>query len=207
MNTKFKLRWKPLFEFCVAGILTVPISVKSICLIIQPAVRRINDSHCLELSCFLKRICNTRMYIQILLKIYRSDTEIISTLCPKLYSSRHFQGQLYHCVSSVQPKHKGQMSNTNVDRVWTLVNSDRRLGVRLIAKKRAHKFLAKKIHYKKGPSTSFTRFSPWFLALSKIKNSLKGQRSADIPDIQHNVKLLRGIPGKQFSRTIISRSA
>jgi hypothetical protein len=35
-----------------------------------------------------------------------------------------------------------------------------------------------------------------FWLLSKLKNSLKEQRFADIPDIQHNVKLLRGIPEK-----------
>jgi hypothetical protein len=37
------------------------------------------------------------------------------------------------------------------------------------------------------------------LALSNIKNALKGQRFADIPDIQRNVTtLLRGIPEKMF---------
>jgi hypothetical protein len=36
------------------------------------------------------------------------------------------------------------------------------------------------------------------LALSKIKNALKGQRFADISDIQHNVTLLRGIPNNDF---------
>jgi hypothetical protein len=63
INTKFMLAWMPLSDFRaidVAEILAVSVSVKSICLIIQPAVRSINDSHCLELSCFLKRICNTQ---------------------------------------------------------------------------------------------------------------------------------------------------
>jgi hypothetical protein len=96
INTKFILRWKPLSDFRVtdvAGIVAVSVSVKSICFIIQPAVRRINDSHCLELRCFLKRICNTQD-IYTLLKIYRSDNEMISILFsmisilfPKLHSS------------------------------------------------------------------------------------------------------------------------
>jgi hypothetical protein len=57
------------------------------------------------------------------------------------------------------------------------------------------------IHYKNGPSTLFTRLSPLrFLALSKLKkNALKGQRFADIPDIQRNVTtLLRCIPENDF---------
>jgi hypothetical protein len=38
-----------------------------------------------------------------------------------------------------------------------------------------------------------------FLALSKIKkNTLKGQRFADIPGIQCNVTLLRGISENNF---------
>jgi hypothetical protein len=32
----------------------------------------------------------------------------------------------------------------------------------------------------------------------KLKNDLKRQRSADIPDIQRNVTLLRGIPENNF---------
>jgi hypothetical protein len=38
-----------------------------------------------------------------------------------------------------------------------------------------------------------------FLAVSKIKKTLKGQRFADIPDVQSNVTtLLRGIPEIDF---------
>jgi hypothetical protein len=33
-----------------------------------------------------------------------------------------------------------------------------------------------------------------FWLFPKLKNALKGQRFADIPDIQHNMMLLRGIP-------------
>jgi hypothetical protein len=36
------------------------------------------------------------------------------------------------------------------------------------------------------------------LALSRIKNFLKGQRFADIPDIQRNAMLLQGIPENDF---------
>jgi hypothetical protein len=39
---------------------------------------------------------------------------------------------------------------------------------------------------------------PASLVLSKIINALKGHRFADIPDIQQNVTLLLGIPGKGF---------
>jgi hypothetical protein len=36
------------------------------------------------------------------------------------------------------------------------------------------------------------------LALSNKKNALKRQRFADVPDIQHNVTLLRRIPENNF---------
>jgi len=55
------LRGKLLSDFGVAAVaelLAPPITVGSICLIMQPAVRRTSDSHCLELSFFLNRICN-----------------------------------------------------------------------------------------------------------------------------------------------------
>jgi hypothetical protein len=55
------LRWKLLSDFgiaTVAELLALPITVGSICLTMQPAVRRTSDSHCLELSFFLNRICN-----------------------------------------------------------------------------------------------------------------------------------------------------
>ena len=59
----------------------------------------------------------------------------------------------------------------------------------------------KELRYDNGPFTLFNWLSPLqFLALSKIKkNALKGQRFADLSDIQRNVKtLLRGIPGNDF---------
>jgi hypothetical protein len=37
-----------------------------------------------------------------------------------------------------------------------------------------------------------------FWLFPKLQNSLKGQRFADIPDIQRNVTLLRGIPENDF---------
>jgi hypothetical protein len=37
-----------------------------------------------------------------------------------------------------------------------------------------------------------------FLLFPKLKNALMGQRFADIPDIQRNVTLLRGIPENDF---------
>jgi hypothetical protein len=38
-----------------------------------------------------------------------------------------------------------------------------------------------------------------FWLFPKLKNALKGQRYADIPDIQHNVTMaLRGIPDNDF---------
>ena len=55
------LRWKLVSDFGVATLAelsAMPITVGSICLIMQPAVRRTSDSHCLELSFFLNRICN-----------------------------------------------------------------------------------------------------------------------------------------------------
>jgi hypothetical protein len=51
------------------------------------------------------------------------------------------------------------------------------------------------------------------LALSKLKNALKGQKFADIPDIPSDMTLLQGIPENDFqarfssSDTIISQSA
>jgi len=53
----------------------------------------------------------------------------------------------------------------------------------------------------------------YFWHLPKLKNAQKGQRFADLSDIQHNIKkLLRGIPQTIFkivsgSGTIVSRSA
>ena len=52
-----------------------------------------------------------------------------------------------------------------------------------------------------------------FWLFPKLKSALKGQRFADLSDIQRNVKtLLRGIPENDFktvsgSGTIVSRSA
>jgi hypothetical protein len=37
-----------------------------------------------------------------------------------------------------------------------------------------------------------------FWLFPKLKNALKGQRFADIPDIQRNMTLLRGIQEKDF---------
>jgi hypothetical protein len=37
-----------------------------------------------------------------------------------------------------------------------------------------------------------------FLLFPKLKNALKGQRFADIPDIQCNIMLLQGIPENYF---------
>jgi len=64
----------------------------------------------------------------------------------------------------------------------------------------AHEAHGLELHYKNGPSALFTRLSPLrFLALSKIKISLKVQRIAYLCDIQRNVKtLLRGIPENDF---------
>jgi transposase len=59
-------------------------------------------------------------------------------------------------------------------------------------------FLAKKSNTK----TVHPHYSPdlardfWFFP--KLKNALKGQIFADIPDIQRNVTLLRGIPENDF---------
>lgn len=49
-------------------------------------------------------------------------------------------------------------------------------------------------------STLFTWLGqPWSCLFQKLKNALKGQRLADIPDIQHNVTLLLwGIPENNF---------
>lgn len=62
------LRWKLLSDFgvsTVAELLALPITVGSICLIMQPAVRRISDSHCLELNFFLNSICNIKTVLEI----------------------------------------------------------------------------------------------------------------------------------------------
>jgi histone-lysine N-methyltransferase SETMAR len=65
---------------------------------------------------------------------------------------------------------------------------------------RVHKFLAKNSitkmdHPPHSPDLALCGF--WLFP--KLKNALKGQRFADLSDIQHNVKtLLRGIPENDF---------
>jgi hypothetical protein len=56
---------------------------------------------------------------------------------------------------------------------------------------RVREFLAKKFITKSTPSILFTSLSPTqFLDLYKLKNVVKEQRSAVIPDSQRNVTLL-----------------
>jgi hypothetical protein len=45
-------------------------------------------------------------------------------------------------------------------------------------------------------STTLVPCDIWFF--QKIKTALKGQRFADIPDVQHNVALMAGIPVNSF---------
>jgi hypothetical protein len=112
---------------------------------------------------------------------------------------------------SGQPK--THRTGANVDRVRTFVRSDRRLGVKLIAEElrqmtrnnvdftlRVCEFLAKKYIAKIDHppySPDLAHCDLWIFP--KLKNALKGQTFADIPDIQRNVTtLLRGIPENDF---------
>jgi hypothetical protein len=60
---------------------------------------------------------------------------------------------------------------------------------------RVREFLAKKSITKMDHPSYSSDLAPCdFWLFPKLKNTLKGQRLADIPDIQRNVTLLRGIP-------------
>jgi hypothetical protein len=121
---------------------------------------------------------------------------------------------------------KTQRTDTNMKRLWALVCSDRRLAEELnmgISSEENPRTVGwqvdsppwqfcyswcvkgswvpgQEIQYKNGSSTWFTRLSAWnFRLFQKLKkNSLHGQRFVDIPDIQRNVTLLRGVPEIDF---------
>jgi hypothetical protein len=61
---------------------------------------------------------------------------------------------------------------------------------------RVREFLAKKSVTKMDHSPDLAPCNFWLLP--KLKNALKEQRLADIPDIQCNVTFLRGIPENDF---------
>jgi hypothetical protein len=64
---------------------------------------------------------------------------------------------------------------------------------------RVGKFLAKKSITKVDhPTYSPALYACKFWLFSELKNALKGQRFADIPDIQHMTMLLQGIPENNF---------
>jgi hypothetical protein len=125
---------------------------------------------------------------------------------------------------------KTHKTDANVDRVQTLVCSDRRLGLRLVAeeliwiRKQCNRLLYRIWEWenvRKDGASNLVRNSVRFLAkktitemdhspyspdlpscdfwlFPKLKMSCRDKRFADIPDIQCNMTLLRGIPEKIF---------